>query len=683
MTEQERLTCFAEDVYQDVLVRAETEGGEEYLENEFTRFILETLTAAGEIDDEWYVAYHQSRGMKANGYGLSADGDTLYVCYTEYTGERPPRSVTKTEIDTGFRRLRSFVTRALHGDRYRLEESSSGFEMMDQIHAWRDRLDRIRLYFFTDGQTSVDAIGDDEIEGRTATHHVWDIRRTFRCLDSGQQREPVEINFAELPSGPLPCLPMPGSSGEYSAYLLMIPGEVLYRVYDKYGTRLLERNVRAFLQARGKVNKGIRDTIVREPRRFLAYNNGIAATAAEVTEIRRPDGTLAIASVKDFQIVNGGQTTASIYHAVKRDKADISQVSVQAKLSVVAPNVLDELVPVISRFANSQNKVSEADFSANDPFHIALEEISRTSWTPAAPGQQKLTRWFYERARGQYADAMSREGTVARRKAWQGTNPPRQRFTKTDLAKYENSWAQLPFFVGRGAEKNFREFTIRLKDGGSQTVNEEFFHSVVAKAILFRECERLVSKMSFGGYRSQIVTYSLAYLSHATAMRLDLEEIWKMQTLPTSTATALQRIAPAVHDSILAPPGGQNIAEWCKKEACWDAVRALQIDLGKKLEAALIPVGAARAAAAAQRPVSIEAEQEIKQSTTIRSEVWFAVAAWAKETNNLQAWQRGLAYSLGRVVGSSRSPSAKQAHQGLILLAEAKRLGFREDMAEL
>lgn len=675
--EDREVATFAETFFQDVLVRAETAGGEDYLENEFTRAMLETLADAGEIEDEWGVAFHRSRGMKANGYGLAGEGDTLVLVYSEFTGESPPPSVTRTAIETGFRRLRTFLAKALAGELDNLEEASTGFEMVDQIRAWRPLLERARLYLLTDGLTPGEPVADAEVGGLAVTHHVWDIRRTYRCLTSGQQREPVDVDFAALSCGPLPFLKMPASSDEYAAYLLMIPGDALAAIYERYGTRLLERNVRAFLQARGKVNKGIRETIVKAPHRFLAYNNGISATGADVTVAKRADGTLGIARVRDFQIVNGGQTTASIFHAQRKDRADVSAVAVQAKLSVVEPTMLAELVPVISRFANSQNKVSEADFSANDTFHVALEGISRTLWTPPRPGQQRQTRWFYERARGQYADALSRAGTPAQQRQFKQTHPAQQRFTKTDLAKYENSWLQYPHFVGRGAEKNFREFTLQLKErGGSTLVTEDFFRHLVAKAILFRETERVVTEFEFGGYRSQIVTYTVARLSHATAMRLDLDAIWRSQALSADMTAAVQVIAPVVHASITAPPSGQNIAEWCKKEDCWKRVRELAVTLPSGLESSATHAGTALAV-----PVSDEAALQIAEVAAVPATVWYAISGWAKETNNLQGWQRGIAYTLGQYATRGKQPSPKQAHHGVIILAEARRLGFRDDTA--
>jgi hypothetical protein len=311
--------------------------------------------------------------------------------------------------------------------------------MAQLIHNQRSQLSHVRLFLFTDGLTTLQTKKNQEVNGVNYSYNIWDLRRTCRCVTSGQKREAIEINFQTQYDSVIPCLAMPESQADYSAYVAIIPGKILCKIYGEYGSRLLERNVRSFLQAKGSVNKGIRQTILREPHRFLAYNNGISATAEAVKLVDLPNGGQGIAEIRDLQIVNGGQTTASLYQAVRKDKADISGIYVQTKLTVVDCDRMDEIVPLISRYANSQNKVNEADFSANDPFHIRVEELSRTIWAPAVDGTQHQTRWFYERARGQYADAKNRESTPAKQKAFTLTHPNAQKFTKTDLAKFEHT----------------------------------------------------------------------------------------------------------------------------------------------------------------------------------------------------------------------------------------------------
>ena len=251
---------------------------------------------------------------------------------------------------------------------------------------------------------------------------------------------------------------------------------MLARIYGEHGQRLLERNVRAFLQAKGKINKGLQKTLKEEPHRFLAYNNGLCCTAASVEVESKKDGHVRLKSVSDFQIVNGGQTTASIYHAFKREQTDISGVVVQVKLTVLTnPERVADIVPLISKYANSQNKVNAADFSANGRFQLDLEKLSRTVWAPAVSGLDRGAHWYYERARGSYLDDKMRQGTPARIRDWEKQNPATQKFTKTDLAKYEQTWAALPHLVCRGAEKNFLQLAQRHEDEGEPVVDLNYF----------------------------------------------------------------------------------------------------------------------------------------------------------------------------------------------------------------
>ena len=227
---------------------------------------------------------------------------------------------------------------------------------------------------------------------------------------------------------------------------------------------------------------------------FFAYNNGITATAEEV-EIDDDGGRRCLLRrLKNFQIVNGGQTTASI-HAARRAKVDVSRTFVQVKLSVVDHELANSIVPRISEFANSQNRVNAADFFANHPFHRRMEAFSRRIYAPSPDGTFRESKWFYERARGQYADARARL-TQAQRRKFDLEHPRSQLFTKTDLAKFVNVWEQRPHEVSLGAQKNFAIFARKIGRAWKRNpndLNEAWYREAVAKAIVFKATERLVS----------------------------------------------------------------------------------------------------------------------------------------------------------------------------------------------
>jgi hypothetical protein len=671
------LLAFATDIRQEVLLRADLQDEESLRPEAFTELLIESLEEAGEIESG-QACYHRDRGIEVSGYGVNDEGDVLNLFTTIYQGDVPPVTVGKPDIEVSFRRLLTFWNRTADAYYRTLEDSSEAFDMAMHLNEIHKDIAQVRLFLFTDGLARSEFRHTEEAGGVEVSFHIWDIRRLHRLATSGQRREPIEIDFVSRFGAPIPCLPA-APNGEYQAFLTVIPGDVLNQIYAQYGPRLLELNVRSFLQARGKINQGIRRTILDKPERFLAYNNGISCTASEVVLTDLNGGGHGIQRVKDLQIVNGGQTTASIHNAVRRDHADVSKIQVPAKLTIVTENLLETFVPLIARYANSQNKISEADFSANDPFHVRVEQLSRTTWAPAHGGTMKQTRWFYERARGQYADALGRAGTPAQQTKFKQEHPSTQRFTKTDLAKFENTWDQLPHIVGRGAQKNFAEFTLRLAERRRGEPDDAYYKHLIAKAILFRRAERLVSAQDFGGYRANIVAYTLAYISHATAHRINLDRIWDEQDVSEALREFIIDTSHQVYRTLTNPPSAANITEWAKREACWQRVRALDVPPPTELDRELITLDGRQQG----KPVTgIEAPDEeerslIERIAKVPAETWLALSHWARETGNLQGWQRRIAYSLGVQARRGREPSRRQAVQAEKILEEAERLGFQ------
>lgn len=678
MESDSELNEFATAVQQEIISIADTDSAESLHTDAFTQYMIDELIEAGELEDG-ISCYHAARGIEVSGYNLDNDG-TLDLFTSIYTQIVPPETVGKGDVEAAFKRLSRFLEKSLDTYYTALEEASPAFDMAEHIFECHRDIIRVRLYLFTDGLTTVDIIPEAKLKNLLISYHVWDIRRLYRYASSGKHKEPIHINFIEQFGTSLPCLQGSDGAADYSAYLTVIPGDILNALYESYGSRLLELNVRSYLQAKGKVNQGIRHTIIKEPDRFLAYNNGISATASSIELVNLPGGGLGIKSLSDLQIVNGGQTTASIFHTARKDKAIVSRLRVQAKISVVSPDDIASLVPLISRYANSQNKVSEADFSANEPFHVKLEGLSRSIWAPATDGTQRQTRWFYERARGQYQDAIAREGTPGRQRQFKEIHPTIQRFTKTDLAKFEMTWDQLPHTVSQGAQKCFIQFTTRLQKRGDFEVDQSYFHRLIAKAILFRQAEKIVAMQKFGGYRANVVAYTLAYICHLTSGRIDLDRIWQHQGIGHGLRNAIETVSHQVHQIIIAPPGGKNVTEWCKRQECWVRVRDLKIDLPVLLNGELRAVGSEGGVRINENLGHAE-QLQIAQAEAIAAETWYQLAKWAKETQNLHAWQRSLAFSLGRLRQNSKMLSIKQARQGLLILEEANRLGFKLETA--
>ena len=478
---------------------------------------------------------------------------------------------------------------------------------------------------------------------------------------------------------------MPGDNGVYDSYVGVVPGVVLVGLYQRWGQRILERNVRSYLQARAAVNKGILETVREKPEMFLAYNNGIS-TVAESAEAAPGGGdVVVIRRLRNFQVVNGAQTTATLHDAQRNRGIDLSAVYVPFKLTVLRdPAKVDQFVPSISRYANTQNRVSLSDFSANEPYHVELERLSRTIWVPSERGKS-TTKWFYERARGAYINEMNREATEAKKRAFKATYPKSQILNKTSVAKYWMTWAQQPHVVSLGAEKNFSRFMEAVTKSPRHLPDEAYFKRLVAKAILFRECDRLVAQQGLGGYKANVVTYTVAWLSHITAQRVDLEKIWESQAPSDAVLDGVLELSKEVWDHINHPPPNvKNLSEWAKREACWASLRGKSHAL-PRLEGELVNVGPGEASPMERvppsTPLSPEAEAEVSVVVSRDANWWFGLARWAAQTDNLQGWERKLAFSLGQLAASGRRPTPRQAHQGARILREAMDAGYNQSVS--
>lgn len=456
------------------------------------------------------------------------------------------------------------------------------------------------------------AIKNIEIEdynGIPVEGQIWDIDRLFRVCCSEQGRQIIEIDFKEYCGEGIPCIEASSASTEqYSSYLGVIPGTVLADIYDKFGSKLLEGNVRSFLSTKVAVNKKIRGTILNNPEMFFAFNNGISATAMDV-QIEDSDHGRFITFVRDFQIINGGQTTASISNARYKDKADLSSIFVQMKLTSIdetTPEESDELIRNISRSSNSQNKVSDADFFASHPFHRRMEQISRHMFAPASDGAQYETKWFYERARGQYLQEQMRL-TPAKKRQFELQNPKNKVIKKTDLAKVQNTWRGFPQVVSKGAQTNFNAFAEYIDEQwnlNDEQFNERYFQTTAALILMFQYLEKNITKQPWyeGGYRANIIYYTLAQFrrllhNQYPGQDLDLMLIWNRQSVPEQVGEILIALAELVLLKITDPSRKvANVTQWCKRNDCWDEVKKISLDIPAGIESCLITIDEQKAA---------------------------------------------------------------------------------------
>ncbi|MXY03522.1 MAG: AIPR family protein [Acidimicrobiales bacterium] len=675
---------FHKEMFQDIHGRADAEGM--LTEDTFFEVFTEPLIDAGELETADRVYYTAPRGIRVDGYGgdpLTTDG-VLSLIVSDFRQSSDHSTLTATEMNAAFRRLLNFIDRCLREDfRNALEESSPAFGLADLIGTRWESINRIRLILISNRVLSsrVDGREAGELRDTPVSYSVWDLGRIHRFVASGREREDIIVDLEEY-GEPLLILPAHIDAADYKAYLAVIPGAQLARIYERWGARLLEQNVRVFLQARGKVNRGIRTTIEHNPNMFFAYNNGITATAESIQTAVGPEG-LMLTSMRNFQIVNGGQTTASIHAALRNPNADLDDVFVQMKLSIVDHEVAQTVVPKISEYANSQNRVSAADFFSNHPFHIRMEEFSRRLYAPSPDGQFRESKWFYERARGQYQDQRAR-GTAKERRMFEAQYPRKQLHTKTDLAKYMNVWRCKPEIVSRGAQKNFADFAAfvgaewnRNPDG----FNEAYYREAIAKAIIFKTVERIVTEQPWyqGGYRANVVAYAIAKLAHDLEQRersLDFQHIWRAQSVSEGLGNALTVAAATVHDVIVDPPAShRNVTEWAKQQACWNRVERLRVKWPASLEQELLTdeevVSNKRAAAKDQRELNgIEAQTAVVNAG---AEFWKSLRQWGVDEGMLSPTDAGVLDVASAV--PAKLPSEKQSLRTMRILKRLQDAG--------
>ena len=654
-----------------------------FRENAFTQIALDVLTDTGGIEDGEVCFLERLVGngyVKVNGYHVEEEDARLDLLTCVYRDDPEVTSVTKTVLTATIKRACRVFVEASKGYHEKMEPASDAFSMMQRIAEVAEEIERVRVIVVTDGIAANAGELSPDILERDFRLEIWDLRRLFRASSSGLPYEPITIDLLERHGRALPCLPMPPCVSDYMVHLAIFPGQLLADIYHEHGERLLELNVRSFLQARGKANKGIRDTLRDAPARFLAYNNGISATAENV-QIKATGGGIHISSMTGFQIVNGGQTVASIHRAAYSEKRDLSDVYVQAKITIVTPQQIETLVPLISRYANTQNPVNEADFSANDPFHVKIQQLSERIW---APGEQ--SRWFYERARGQFQVAKSREATTpARRRRFNATTPTKQKFDKVLLAKYLNAWQQKPHIVGRGGQKNFVQLMTEIKKarGSNWEPDEEFYRQLIACAIIYKQADRSARQHGFPAYRANAIAYTVSLVSYKTVGRVDLDAIWDQQAVSDALADTIHEWMPVIYDEILESAQGRNVTEWCKKEECWRQIQTLYLSVPDTLEEELaegqpIPTVGWSARHGEVRLTTSDREN-LARVMQVSADEWLEICGWGTRTGNLKPWQSGIAGTLAVYAKQrwSSVPSHKQARQAVKILCVAEESGVR------
>ncbi len=353
--------------------------------DELRDMYVQYIQRAGDVNQVSYCDYHTKSGIALDGWGFAGDDDTTTIdlFLVEYIDPEKNKKISAGDLDKLFARLERFYDHSVSGSIFKnIDNTFSDLYQVAQLIQSTSKIDRIRLFVLTNAIEPLEYEKENtELENGTTIceYHVWDARRVMQQDHIISGRDSIKVDFEGDYNCSLPCIKMPDVSKNVSCYLCIIPGTVLSQVYHKYNQQILEMNVRTFLQFKGTSNKGIRNTLIgykakkknevdieAEPDMFFAYNNGISATASEV--VLSDDGR-SIVKIKDWQIVNGGQTTAAIHAVMRMNEAktsDLASVYVAMKISVIKDKEqINTIVPKISRFANTQSAVKKSDYDIN------------------------------------------------------------------------------------------------------------------------------------------------------------------------------------------------------------------------------------------------------------------------------------------------------------------------------
>lgn len=665
---------FAQELIDNTKLSAELNGID--FDEELATTIIEYIEDTGEVNAPEICSFKKTRA-RITAYDYNDEAESLDLFYIE-RADTLVGKINNNRVQQGFNYLMRFYNEAMAGFLLKegeKEENSEIAQITELIQSTKGKISQLRIYLLTDGLTDPSAVPasvESDEDNFVIEFNVWDMQRIYQQHNIRAGKEKVEIDFPTTYNTELQCLKMSDQNPFVDAYLAIIPGKTLAKIYKQYQQILLEKNVRTFLQFKGKVNKEIRRTLREQPDMFFSYNNGISTTANGI-ELKEVDGVLYITRLFDWQIVNGGQTTASIAASITDRDVDLSKVYVPMKISVIRDTShSDEIVKAISTSANSQTAIKSSDFSANEPFLIDLENFSRSEWVPNGKSRP-ICKWYFERTRGQYFDQLAQLSGF-NEKSFRTEYPKSQRITKTDVAKYENAWRQRPYDVCRGAEQNYKLYVTDIKRD-KPVVTAAYYKRIIAEGILFNTIDSIVRSKSLGGYKANMNAYIMSAISVLSDENLDMTYIWENQKVQQVVVDKIEELIPLVWMHLTGASSGsqmQNVGEWSKRIDCWNKLKLKLGDIDKFDDELL------------QKEINEDGsylnetqQNRIKEAEAYSPQFWFALANWAKVNNMLTPIDRKAAFNFGTMRSRGRAfASLKQAMYALRIANTAKEQGF-------
>ena len=665
---------FAQNVYEDINDLAETNNTD--FITEIARRYLERMEDCDEVSAPDLCIFSSPRA-KITAYDYNEEAETLDLFLFIHT--TPMASRADSKIKSGFNYLRNFYDQCLkRKSSFDGNESSFSSEIQEAISMIREsknNVNAVRFYILTDGVVaSPDEINtpDKDENGVICEYHIWDIARIYHQDQINHGNEKIEIDFendikyfvpnkdSKINSTIAPkiqCLKVDDNNPYVDTYIAIISGDVLAKIYNQYRTLLLEKNVRAFLRNKSKVNQRIMSTIKNKPEMFFSYNNGISTTASEV-ELKQNGRVQYLTKLKDWQIVNGGQTTASIASA---KNCDLTKVFVQMKVSVVKDKEkYDDIVKDISRSANSQTGIKPSDFDSGEEFLIKLEKLSKEEFTPVSN-----TKWFFERMRGQYTDIRGTLNKIEEDR-FKKEFPKRNLLTKIDVAKVMVIWDMKPHIACNSREKCFASYMSGLRKN-QEKIDSAYWHKVVSLSILYKNIEVCFERRcGQKGFKSRTTAYTMSAISHLTNQELDLDYIWKNEKVQPQLEEIIERLVVKVNNQL----DLDNSRSFTKNSKCWD-------DIQEMINTETIP-NSLQLSSNNNLDFYTEVEKNIiEQANAISQEYWKAVLEWDKKEKALaQIEKRAILNYIKKFDKGRFFKTINNAEKALKIKEEVESMGF-------
>ncbi|MCQ2191416.1 MAG: AIPR family protein [Paludibacteraceae bacterium] len=652
------------------------------IENQLTDDVIDYIKEEGTAFNPTIVSWENkaktsdSDFFKINAFDYSEDTGYLDLFVTSYIESENIPEFTSKRIETAINSIMHFVTNCVTKTDF-VKEVADELDLAEVVEVVKSeilsgRVSLVRFFLITNALKKVDynfpSIMTLQEKDFDCEFYVWDIETIKKSDVAARCDGAIDIDFSSIYPSAIQCLELEELNGVKS-YLAIMPAIILAQVFGEYKARLLNQNVRNYLGGKIKVNKGMAETLRKTPGLFFAYNNGISSTASKViTKI--VDGKLAITNVRNWQIVNGGQTTNTIFNVYKGDKEILQSAFVTMKVSEI--NIEDEYkkgesISNIAKFANSQTQIKDSDLSANITYMTQLEEFSRSEKTPLNSAG-KGTYWFFERMRGQYENMKGEKKKSKRNGGFEALNPKGQRFYKTDVAKWEMAWDGFPHSASKGGEQCYDSFYKDYLKKDAFVVDLNYYKRLIAKAVIYKEIEKLNKEAGIKAYRNIIANYVLAILAVKSHGRLDLDYVWERQTVQPALIDFLNKASEIVNIYISSlTRRGDNPTVKAKNQAFWNDIQ-LRLAVLPDLDRSVLEVKNSNVLTQEQ----INRINEFKQTNVD----WKKLLEWGKTTRNLSLLERKRIERLIIDLEHNKDIDYKVANDALNIYSKSEDLGF-------